>query len=38
MSVVDWWQVSGLPANALVLREVDDAGFFELLTERLACL
>jgi purine nucleosidase len=38
MSVVDWWQVSGLPANALVLREVDDAGFFALLTERLARL
>lgn len=35
MSVVDWWQVSGLPTNALVLREVDDAGFFALLTERL---
>ena len=36
MTVIDWWQVSGRPHNALVLRFVDDQGFFDLLTERLA--
>ncbi|OLP53373.1 nucleoside hydrolase [Rhizobium rhizosphaerae] len=38
MTVVDWWQVTGRPHNALVMREVDAEGFFELLTERLATL
>jgi len=38
MSVVDWWGVTGLPANAQVLRHVDSDGFFALLTERLATL
>ena len=38
MSVVDWWAVTGLPANAHVLRHVDSDGFFALLTERLARL
>ena len=36
MTVIDWWQVSGRSHNALVLRFVDDQGFFDLLTERLA--
>lgn len=36
MTVIDWWQVSGRPHNAMVLRFVDDQGFFDLLTERLA--
>jgi len=36
MTVVDWWRVSGRPENALFMREVDDAAFFELLFERLA--
>ena len=36
MTVIDWWQVSGRPHNAYVLRFVDDQGFFDLLTERLA--
>jgi len=38
MSVVDWWQVTGRKHNAKVMREVDDQGFFDLLTERLARL
>lgn len=36
MTVIDWWQVTKRPHNALVLRFVDDQGFFDLLTERLA--
>ena len=38
MTVVDWWGVTGLPANVLYLRDVDADGFFDLLTERLARL
>lgn len=38
MTVADWWHVSGRPANALFLRDVDADGFFALLTERLARL
>jgi purine nucleosidase len=38
MTVVDWWQVTGRKHNARVMREVDDQGFFDLLTERLARL
>lgn len=37
-TVVDWWQRSPRPANALVINDVDDEGFFALLTERLARL
>ncbi|MBP1858066.1 nucleoside hydrolase [Rhizobium herbae] len=38
MTVVDWWQVTQRKHNARVMREVDDQGFFDLLTERLARL
>jgi len=38
MTVADWWRVSGRPANALFMGGVDDAGFYALLTERLARL
>ncbi len=38
MTVVDWWQVTKRPHNALVIHDVDADGFFELLTERLATL
>ncbi|MBP1851312.1 nucleoside hydrolase [Rhizobium halophytocola] len=38
MTVVDWWRVSGRPANARVMRKVDADGFFDLLTERVARL
>jgi purine nucleosidase len=34
-SVVDWWSVSGKPANALVLRTIDADGYFRLIFERL---
>jgi purine nucleosidase len=37
-TVIDWWQVSGRPHNALVMRDIDADGFFEMLTERLARL
>jgi purine nucleosidase len=35
-TVVDWWGVTKRPKNALVMRDIDDDGFFDLLTERLA--
>jgi purine nucleosidase len=34
-SVVDWWNVSGKPANALVLRSIDTDAYFRLIFERL---
>lgn len=38
MTVADWWRVSGREPNAMFMRDVDAAGFFRLLTERLARL
>ena len=38
MTVVDWWQVTKRPHNALVMKDVDADGFFDLLTERVARL
>ena len=38
MTVVDWWQVSSRPHNALVIGDLDADRFFELITERLATL
>ncbi len=38
MTVIDWWSVTGRPANATVMRDIDAEGFFELLTERIARL
>ena len=38
MTVADWWRVTDRPANALFIGSVDDDGFFDLLTERLARL
>ena len=38
MTVADWWGVSGRPANAMFMRQVDADGFFALLCERLARL
>lgn len=35
MTVADWWSVTGRPANATYLREVDAGGFYAMLTERL---
>lgn len=37
-TVVDWWQRSPLPPNALVINDIDADGFFALLTDRLALL
>ena len=38
MTVVDWWQVSSRPQNALVIGDLDADRFFALITERLATL
>ncbi|MFD1881058.1 nucleoside hydrolase [Paracoccus pacificus] len=38
MTVADWWGVTDRAPNALFMRDVDRAGFFDLLTERLARL
>ncbi len=38
MTVADWWGVTKRPANALFMGGVDAAGFYTLLTERLARL
>jgi purine nucleosidase len=37
-TVADWWRITDRPRNALFLREVDAAGVYALLTERLAHL
>jgi purine nucleosidase len=38
MTVVDWWGVTGRPPNVRFLNTVDADGFYELLTDKLACL
>ena len=38
MTVVDWWSVTGRVANALVLRDIDAEGYFDLVIERLGRL
>ncbi|WP_299748843.1 nucleoside hydrolase [uncultured Tateyamaria sp.] len=38
MTVADWWRVTGRPANAMFMGDIDADGFFGLLTERLARL
>jgi purine nucleosidase len=38
MTVVDWWGVSGRSPNVRFLNTVDADGFYELLTDKLACL
>ncbi|AWB48634.1 nucleoside hydrolase [Gemmobacter aquarius] len=38
MTVADWWGVTKRPANALFIGGIDAAGFYALLTERLARL
>lgn len=35
-TAVDFWGVTGRPANALWMHQVDADGFYDLLTERLA--
>jgi purine nucleosidase len=36
MTVIDWWRVTERPANAMVLRDIDADGFFDLLATRIA--
>jgi inosine-uridine nucleoside N-ribohydrolase len=38
MTVVDWWAVTGRPANAVFMTEVDAERLFQLMTEKLAHL
>ena len=38
MTVADWWRVTKRPPNATFMGAIDDAGYFALLTERLARL
>ncbi|MEP2031119.1 MAG: nucleoside hydrolase [Paracoccaceae bacterium] len=38
MTVADWWGVTDRPRNALFMGTVNDVGFFDLLTARLARL
>lgn len=38
MTVADWWGVTDREPNALFIGDVDDAGYYELLNERLARL
>jgi purine nucleosidase len=38
MTVVDWWSVTGRPANVQFLRNVNAEGYFDLVIERLARL
>jgi purine nucleosidase len=38
MTVIDWWQVSGRPHNAMVMGSIDADGYFALLAERFARL
>jgi purine nucleosidase len=38
MTVADWWGVSGRPANARFMGDIDADGFFSLLTARIARL
>ncbi|QJF50991.1 nucleoside hydrolase [Roseobacter ponti] len=38
MTVADWWGVTGRAPNAFFVGDLDAAGFFGLLTERLARL
>ncbi len=38
MTVADWWGVTTRPKNAMFMGDVDAAGFYDLLTVRLARL
>jgi purine nucleosidase len=38
MTVADWWGVTKRPKNAMFMGDVDAAGFYDLLTQRLARL
>jgi purine nucleosidase len=38
MTVIDWWGVTSRQKNALVMRDIDADGFFDLLVERIGRL
>lgn len=38
MTVVDWWGVTGRPKNAMVIRDVNADGFYDLIAERIGRL
>ena len=38
MTVVDWWGVTGREPNALVMSDIDDDRFYDLLVERIGRL
>ena len=38
MTVVDWWRVTGRPANVTFIGDLDADGFFALLTDRIGRL
>ncbi len=38
MTVADWWGVTNRPRNATFMGSIDAAGYFDLLTERIARL
>jgi purine nucleosidase len=38
MTLVDWWGVTGRQPNAHVIDQVDDAGYFDLLVDRIGRL
>ncbi|MGJ8622159.1 MAG: nucleoside hydrolase [Yoonia sp.] len=38
MTVADWWRVTDRPANTLFIKDIDAAGFYDLLATRLARL
>jgi purine nucleosidase len=38
MTVVDWWAVTKREKNAMVMRDIDHDGFFDLLLERIGRL
>ena len=38
MTVVDWWGLTGEEPNCLVMNEIDDERFYQLLTERIGRL
>lgn len=38
MTLVDWWGVTDAEPNAMVMNEIDDDGFYDLLVERVGRL
>ena len=38
MTLVDWWGVTGAEPNAMVMNEIDDDRFYDLLVERVGRL